>query len=273
MLNFIPFTGSWGETARLDDHPGLVSETLKFAQPHSRSRAVAPVAIRRDEQTLGGDIPFPAHPVPPAKNRGDGKLRCIVSYPHRYAGFIVAHIIYAVWNGFSQINIGKVMCFNIDWITLTPICFPRVFQVSEYFLLFRVDRYCLISPPLAGLHARGDELELGVTIAVLISFHGLAIRSKTTPERFQQRRDFGAAHNETLCLQLDRERMRAFATPSQRRNWIATRYRIEKILQSLDQTGLFFFARTASCSQSPLSAGMESIWIIEFEYSIPNRPI
>lgn len=142
VLNLVPFAGSGWKVADFNNHLQLIGQTLKFGQPQPCSRTVAAAAVRRDQQSPRCGVPLAAELTPPAADRGNRKFRRVVADSDRDTGFVVFEIIHTVWYGLAQRLVREIMCLHFDRVAFSAICFPGIFQLSQGFLLLRVDRNC-----------------------------------------------------------------------------------------------------------------------------------
>ncbi|MEZ6060400.1 MAG: hypothetical protein R3C19_08570 [Planctomycetaceae bacterium] len=185
MLDPVPFAGSRRIVADFESHAGFVGETLEFEFPQSAAGAVAAAAVSGDQQASCARVSFASELLPPAPNAGDGKLSGVVTDPHQNACLAGSNVVYAAGNGFSFFGVWKVVPVYFQRPPLRAIGFPRSFQVSERYLLFRVDRNRRVVPVLSGPHPAADVFKPGITIGVLFSFTCLAVRLQAVSELLQ----------------------------------------------------------------------------------------
>ena len=106
------------------------------------------------------------------------------------------------------------MCRNLDGILFASIRFPCILEISQYFLLFRVNRYRWLIVLLDCYNSLGDELKLSIAIRMLVAFDGLAIRLKAISSCLKKLTNLDTAHLESLPLEFNSKRLGTFACPA-----------------------------------------------------------
>lgn len=82
MLDLIPLAGAGRKVADRNNQPAFGAEILELGLPQPNTCPVAATAVGGDQQALGAGIKRPAHALPPAANRFNGKCRRIMINPY-----------------------------------------------------------------------------------------------------------------------------------------------------------------------------------------------
>ena len=136
-------------------------------------------------------------------------------------------------------------------VTLGPILPAVVLEVSDQFLLLRVDGDHRLACRQRLLHLSIDIAELGVPVGMAGAFRGLAIALQAEPALPENRAHQRMADRVALGLKRCREPAQALARPAQRRLRIAPRRRLDQRLQIRNQRGILGNRRLAPPAQAP----------------------
>src|SRR5262245_44284564 len=140
---------------------------------------------------------------------------------------------------------------------------PSVLEVADKFLLLGVDRDHWHARLEARLGNGVDVFELRVAVGMLLALDGLVGRLQAVPVIAEQLGHRPVADpDRVLSEQLGGEHVRALARPAQRRFRIASRHRIEKLLQRWPHLRVHLlegsFARTATYPDDIIALGASS---------------
>ena len=238
----------------------------------SRLRAVAPTAVGGDQETFGGTVTFLAETHPPAANGPHSEFGRVMRDPDRYGCFIEADIVNAVGDRLPQLRIGKIMNVDLGRISFAAVGSPRILQVSQHFLLLRVDRQRRLPSPQLALHTLGDVLELRISIGMLSTFPCLSIRLQTEPLSLEQLADFCVADSIAHLPQGLRQIPSTSAAPTQWRTRIASRPRLHQRLECLTKSRLLRLAGFSSAPLATLSPRLQRArGIGEFTHPLVDR--
>lgn len=121
-------------------HPCIVSKLLQliFLQPHTAP--VASPAVTVDVYPLGIRECVPPCRLPPAQDAFTGKLRRIMVCPQVHEPGVIVQHIYPIKCNLSQFREREVMVQHFPWILFFPVFRAVVFEISDIFLLFGVNR-------------------------------------------------------------------------------------------------------------------------------------
>lgn len=95
------------------------------------------------------------------------------------------------------------MCLNVDRVFLAAIDFARIFKIPQDFLLLGIHRDSWLLVSLEGSDSLRNELELRISIRMLLAFNGLAVGLKAIPSIFEKLADLDTADLKTLPLQFN----------------------------------------------------------------------
>jgi len=174
VLDLVPFARARWEVAYFHYHACRVRKLLQFHSPQSCAGTVAAATIGRDQQSRGLRVSLAAKLVPPSANRSDRKLCGIATNADRHPCFILTNIVNTVGN---SLILCEVMCFDSQWVLLFSIRFTCILMIPNNFLLLRVDGNGngWLPSSLLACDSLGNELELGISIRMLLPFDGLSI--------------------------------------------------------------------------------------------------
>ena len=216
MFDLVPFACSRREMADLNDHPHLVGEFLKFEFPQSVARAIAATTIGRNQQSPRVPVPLLSQPVPPATDRFHGKLGRVVGDPHGNTSLVVIQIRDALRNCLAQFRVRKIRNIDFHGIPFSAVRSAGILEISQDFLLLRINGQCRFTTSLSSLDSLGDVFKLGIPVRVLGSLARLAVRLKAEAGRLQQLSHLRGTHFKAIRLQRTRQGTSALAGPSQR---------------------------------------------------------
>ena len=264
MLDLVPLARARWVVTHLDHEAGGVRQVLEFQPPQPRPWAIASAAVGHDQQPRALREPLPAELPPPEQDRGDCELGRVVTDSYIHQGFVVLNVIDPVWDGLPKFFFGKVMGLHFDRTFRWPQQPARILQISQHFLLLRVHRDRWLGLLGIAIHAAGDELELGITVGMLLAFDGLAIRLKAVAHLAEQLTDFCTADLKPLPPELSLQASRALDRPSQRRHRITTRARLDQSFDRLLETRLLMLARLSASPRPALAVGGENLRRLQF---------
>ena len=273
VLDLVPLARPRRIMTHLDDQPRLVRPLLEFPLPQPAPRAIAATAVGGDQHSLRRAILLAPQLLPPTPDRPDRKLRGVVADPHRDPRRIPANIVRAIRHRFAQLRIGKIVRLDGLRISLRPLRFARILQVSEHFLLLGVHRNGRFTTPLAGRHAIADVAKLTVPIRMVTAFPRLAIALQTVVQRHEHPPHRGRADGVALRLQLGRQTMGTLDRPPQRVRRRASRRGIDQTLQRLPQVRLGRRPRLATAAPATLTRGRKRIAIVPLEPTVADRAV
>ncbi len=221
---------------------------------HNRQlRAVAPAAVRSDEQLPRFGKAAAAHPLPPTANGVHGKGRRVVVDANAHPTLVVENVVDAVGNGLAQKGVAEVMHADLFRLALrTPIP-ASILEIPDQFLLFRIHRDRRLTTVEEPRHLGAEVLELRVSVGMRGPFARLAVALQAVPRLVEQGRHGAVAHRMRLPGQFLGQRARALDRPSQRRLGIAPRGRFHQAVQRRQQLRVVQ-DRAAASSARPADA-------------------
>ena len=153
---------------------------------------------------------------------------------------VVGQIVDAIGDRPAQFLDQEVVHPNVLRLTCrTP--FPTgVLEVSDEFLLLRIDRDHRFARGQRRSHGVVDVNELRIAIGMAVAFPGLAIGQQAELLLVQQLADHRAADPVAFRRQSRRQLRQAFAGPAQRRHRIAALTRIDQRQQVGQEVASFF---------------------------------
>src|SRR5207244_538446 len=119
-----------------------------------------------------------------------------------------------------------------------------------------------------------DVLELGVTVWVVFAFAGLAVGLQTVTRRIEQAGHRAVADRVVLAGKFLGQLSRAFASPAQRRLWMAARHRIHQSVQGVPQTRIGLhqkFAPTAWTANAWVGQHLHRLLGFQLAHARHNR--
>ena len=128
---------------------------------------------------------------------------------------VVGHVIDAVRDRLAQFLILEVVDANFLRLALGMPFATAVLEIPHQFLLFRVDRDHRLPTLLEPRRLRVDELELGITIGMLVAFARLAVGLQAVAGFVEQPCHRAIANPMALAGQLRRQPTRTLARPAQ----------------------------------------------------------
>jgi hypothetical protein len=135
-------------------------------------------------------------------------------------------------------------------ITLWPILPTIVLEITDQFVLLRVDRDRGLVFCQCLLHFGIDVAELSVPVGMADALRGLAISLQAEPAILEEFAHQRMADLVTLGLKRRREPAQALARPAQRRLRIAARRRLDQSLQIRNQRDILRHCRLTSTAQT-----------------------
>src|SRR5271166_2279004 len=145
----------------------------RFHETHAR--AVAAAAVGGDYKSRGSWVSGTADFSPPAADRLNRERRCVMIHADADPTGVVGQIVDAIGDRPAQFLDQEVVHPNVLRLTCgTP--FPTgVLEVSDEFLLLRIDRDHRFARGQRRSHGVVDVNELRIAIGMAVAFPGLAI--------------------------------------------------------------------------------------------------
>ncbi len=188
--------------------PVLVGQFLQGDLPQSATCAVAPAAVRSDEQLPRFGKAAAAHPLPPTANGVHGKGRRVVVDANAHPTLVVENVVDAVGNGLAQKGVAEVMHADLFRLALrTPIP-ASILEIPDQFLLFRIHRDRRLTTVEEPRHLGAEVLELRVSVGMRGPFARLAVALQAVPRLVEQGRHGAVAHRMRLPGQFLGQRAR-----------------------------------------------------------------
>src|SRR5579864_5854582 len=249
VLDLVPLAGSRREVANGDGEPRALGELAKLPLPQADAGAVAPTAVRCDEQRGGTTVRRPPHQFPPAPDRVDREARRVVIDPDADPAFIAMKVVDAVGNRLALLWDDEVVHPHGLRCSFRPPLPAHVLEVADQLLLFRVHRNGRLRPFLVATHLFIDVPKLRVAIGMLRSFAGLSVRLQAVAAGLQKLGDQAVACGVPPCLKLRRQATHALRRPTQWRLRITRRRRLYQRLQVHHQRRVLIARLLASTSR------------------------
>ena len=114
------------------------------------------------------------------------------------------------------------------------------------------------------LDAASYELELGVSIRMLLALYCLAVGLQAVARGLEQFTDFGAPDSESLLAEFPCQHASALDRPSQGRHRIPACPRLDQLLERFAESRLLLFARLSAPARATLPIGCEPLRSLQF---------
>src|SRR4026208_2329935 len=151
VLNRVPFGSACRKMRHYDCQSEFVCHLLQPIFPSPTTIAIGIAAVTFNQQFMLVRVMLSSDPQPPAFDRPDSKLRCLVRSSHDDEPLIASHIVYPKWNGHT-ISIAWII-IRQDFPRLSPPRAASVFEVPDQFTLLRINAdYRLASFKKAAAH-------------------------------------------------------------------------------------------------------------------------
>jgi len=259
MLNLVPFARAKGKMADLHHQARAIGKALQLNLPKSVSMTIATTAVRSNQQTLRGSIALAAHPFPPLRKRGDGKLGGVMVDSDQNPGAVAAQVVNTKGNRFAQLVVGKVARIQLSRFALGTVGPPWILAVSQHFFLPRIDRDSRLSSALASRDTAVDVFKLRVLIGMWFALSRFAVRLQAVAFFLQKPGNLGMAQRKPQAFQFGRQRSCTLASPPQRRHRIASSRRFDPAFQLSDQLRRLRFSGRTTSAGSALAAWSEPV--------------
>ena len=251
VLDLVPVARSRWKVAHLDRKGEIVGQFLDLPAPQADAVSVASSPVGGDQQPTGRGIDRMPHLAPPSPNALHGKFGGVVVDADIDPSGIGRQVVDPVGGDLSQIRIDEVVDADLFGASFR-LPFPaRILEVSDEFLLFRVDGDDGIAGPLVVHDRPGDVLELSVPAGMRASFPGLAHRLKAVPHLLQESVDRSLADGMAFPFQFFGQSGGAFAGPAERRHRIAPRDGIDEGIKIPQKRVVLFDQFLAPASRCP----------------------
>jgi hypothetical protein len=262
VLDLVPFAGSRRKMTDGDAQSRSVGQLLKLPLPKAYPGTVTTSRIRRNEKRWSVCVSLSPELFPPASDRRDGELGGVMVNADTHPADIPCHVVHPVGDCLAQLGDEKIV--HTDSLRL-PLGTPRspcILEVSDKFLLLRVDGDGRAFPAELSLDLAVDVLELRVTVRVSSPFPCFVIRLQTVAEFSQQGSYDGMANSMALSSQLLGKLSGTLERPPQGRSRVASGRRLNEVLQvsrqrpiqrrqSLSATSGSTDSRRIQCHRSP----------------------
>src|SRR5215207_7372791 len=241
MFHRVPFRG----TRRIMTDRNRQTQTignllLQLLFPDPRAGAVAPTAIRFDQQARGVWKALTQFGRAPMGNAVNRKCRCIGRLPNIHRPTVSTQIVDSVRHRPSECVVGKIM--GIDNLSLLTPDLPTVLEVADQLLLFGIHTDHWL-PAVEMNRALGSNvLELGIPLRMLLAGLLLAIGPQAVALRAQQATDHRLTDGMTTSGQRLSNVGQATIEPFGAGHWITRRMRRDHLQQHTDQLRVFFSA-------------------------------
>src|SRR6266571_7523107 len=273
MLDLVPLARAGREMAHFDLQTGFIAQRLQFDLPKTISATVAAATVRRDQQALGLRVPATAQTLPPGPNRFHGELGRVAAQSDTHPRFVMGQIIDSVRNGLSFSGIRKVVNIDFAGFALGSVLRARILQISQGFLLLRIDRDRRLRLSLLRLHPAIDVAKLCVAVRMRLAFARLAVGLQTVARRFEQVPHGGRPHGVSLSRQFFRQTPRALAGPPQGRLRIPSTLGFDQPFQTDPDVRVNHVDPFASRSLPTFSNAWRRRTTIQFTDTASNRAV
>src|SRR6201996_8531613 len=189
MLDAVPFAGARRQMRHGDGQTRLIGQGLQLGLPQAHPRAVAAAAIGGDQNPLSGGVArlseFPP-PAPDAFHREGGRIAGDAEVDPAGIG---GDVVDTVGRHLAQFGKHEIMHPDGFGIALGTQFTTAILEISDEFLLLRVDRDGRLSGGLERVDLRIDVLELRVPVRMARALAGLAVRLQAEAQTTQQSSD------------------------------------------------------------------------------------
>jgi hypothetical protein len=185
MLDLVPFDCAWWKLTNVGRHPKSVGQLLKCHLPEAAATAVASAAVGHDQQISGIAMPPRTHLLSPTTDRFSCETSRIVVDSNADPALVLREVVDTVGNGLPELFVHKVMDEDLlEFATRLPFP-PAILEVSDEFLLLRIDGNHGLATLLKTQNNGVDVLEVGIAVGVARAFSGLAVAPQTVPARLK----------------------------------------------------------------------------------------
>src|SRR5438132_8976627 len=187
---------------------------------------------------------------------------------------IVGHVVDTIGNGLAQLLVLEIMDAHLLGSALGSPFLARILEISQQFLLLRVDRHDRLAAFLYPSDLLADVLELVFTVWLCFALAGLAVGLQTVTRRIEQKGHRAVADRVVLPSKFLGQLPRAFASPAQRRLRMAARHRIHQSIQGVPQTRIGLnqkFAPTTRTTNAWAGQRLHSLLGFQLAHAGQNR--
>jgi hypothetical protein len=224
--------------AHRDRKTRLVSERGQPGLERPGAVAVGPAGVRGDQQPGRGRIVGPTPGVPPASDRFDRERRGVMAGADVDPAGVPRHVVDAVRGDLAEIGIGEVVGVDPHRLALGRPLAPRVLELPDDLLLFRVHAGHRVSTDLMTLNLIIDVPELCIPVRVLRALQDLDVALQRETLGVQQVRHGARRHRPTGSGQLRGQVTGRLGRPAQRRHRIPPHVRLDQLQQRHHQPGI-----------------------------------
>ena len=164
----------------------FVCKFLQLAFPEANPATVAAITVGRDQDLTGPFVTCVAKFKPPAADTFDGELRRVACHAEIDPAGIGGNVIHAIGRHLAKSWNSEIMHPNGLGMSQGAQLTPIVLEVSDKFLLFRVDRDGRLSRRLKSVDEHIDVLELRIAVRVARALTGLAVGLSAETQATQQ---------------------------------------------------------------------------------------
>src|SRR5947209_11359473 len=271
MFDLIPLTRPRWEMTHLQGQTQVVGQFLQGQLPQPRTIAVAASAIRRDKQFACPGETRSAESFPPALNRSCSKLGCVAVDANADPALIVGQVVHAIGNNLAEVRILKVMDADFLGFSLRPPFLARILEISDQFLLFRVDRHDRLTTLLQPTYLLTDILELGVAVGVIRALARLAVRLQAVTKITQHAGHRARTDRMLLPRQFVGQAARALTGPTQGSVGITTSRWFHQRVKRCPQTGIVMVERLAASARSTKARTQLCVVADGFDFGYASR--
>jgi PKD repeat protein len=273
VLDLVPLAGAWRKMADYQPHAHVVRQALQTDLPEPAPRTVA-AAVSSDQQFAGVPETSATHTCPPATDAVGGELRRVVVNADADPSLVIADVVDAIGDHLAQCLIHKVMHPDRLRLALGPPLPPVILEITDQFLLFRVDRHRWLAASQAVPHHAVDVAELGVAIRMRKALTRFTVGLQAVAGRVQQHGDGATPDRMPLLRQFVGQTSGALAGPPQGRFRVAACHRLDQRLQCRQQLRVGFGQRRTSAARSANSPGLDQAFFggqVQFRQAACNR--
>ena len=255
MFDLVPLAGPRRKMAHPQPQARGVGQRLQRLLPQPVAAAVAPAAIRRDQQLSRLREAVRPHLAPPAADAGRREFGRVVVDAHTDPALVAGQVVDAVGDRLALFLVRKIVHLDFFRLALRLPFLAGVLEFPDQFLLFGVHRDDGLPPPVEAAHRLVDVLELGIAVGVRGAFARLAVGLQAVPRLLQQGGHGAVGDRMVLPGQFLRQLGGAFARPAQGRFTMAARQGSDQAFQGPQQSGIRVRERFATGALPPQGQG------------------
>src|SRR6266403_2316087 len=274
MLDLVPLAGARWKMTNLQLQFQAVRQALQCHFPQTATVTIATATVRRDHQFPGPRKTLATHIFIPTPDAVGCEIGGVMINADADPALIIGHVVDTVGNGLAQLLVLEVMDANLLGSAQGSPCLARILEISQQFLLFRVDRHHRLAAFLYPPDLLADVFKLGVAVGVVFAFAGLAVSLQTVTRRIEQAGYRAVADRMVLAGKFLGQLPRALASPAQRCLRMAARHRIHQSVQGVPQARIGLrqkFAPTARTTNASAGQRLHSFLGFQFAHAGQNR--